>query len=242
MTEAEWLAATDPAMLTKHMRGKASDRKFRLFAVACCRLNADPDSTDLFRHGLELIERFADGAATDRELESVWRDAILFDTDERRQLAEGPASPEASRISLDRRQAYLISAAAKPPDGLISHLGTKTGGIKGSFIGGIPYPEWQFSAVWTVRVGLDESESVALLRDLFGDPFRPFTPEPRWLTADVRGLAHSIYDDRAFDRLPILADALLDAGCDNEDILSHCRSPGPHVRGCWVVDLLTGRE
>ncbi len=48
--------------------------------------------------------------------------------------------------------------------------------------------------------------------------------------------------DRAFDRMPILADALQDAGCDNLNILNHCRQPGEHVRGCWVVDLLTGRS
>ena len=61
-------------------------------------------------------------------------------------------------------------------------------------------------------------------------------------TPDVQGLARAIYDDRAFDRLPILADALLDAGCDDDDILTHCRSARPHVRGCWVVDLVLGKE
>ena len=63
-----------------------------------------------------------------------------------------------------------------------------------------------------------------------------------WLTSTVEQLAESIYADRAFDRLPILADALEDAGCTNADILNHCRQPGEHVRGCWVIDLLTGRS
>jgi hypothetical protein len=58
----------------------------------------------------------------------------------------------------------------------------------------------------------------------------------------VARLARGIYDDRAFDRLPILADALEDAGCHDTAILDHCRQPGPHVRGCWVVDLLLGKE
>jgi hypothetical protein len=58
----------------------------------------------------------------------------------------------------------------------------------------------------------------------------------------VVALARGIYDDRAFDRLAILADALQDAGCDNADVLGHCRGPGPHVRGCWVVDLLLGNS
>jgi hypothetical protein len=75
-----------------------------------------------------------------------------------------------------------------------------------------------------------------------GEPFPPVVLEPRWLTSNVLDLARLIYDERAFDHLPILADALMDAGCDNDDILSHCRIEGPHVRGCWVVDLLLGKQ
>ncbi|MBP3956589.1 hypothetical protein J8F10_15045 [Gemmata sp. G18] len=82
----------------------------------------------------------------------------------------------------------------------------------------------------------------SLFRDIFGNPFRPVAVESSWLTSDVRPLAEGIYQDRAFDRMPILADALQDAGCDNDDILNHCRQPGEHVRGCWVVDMLTGRK
>ena len=64
----------------------------------------------------------------------------------------------------------------------------------------------------------------------------------RWNDGTLVRIAQAIYDNRAFDRLPILADALEDAGCDNADILAHCRGPGPHVRGCWVVDLLLGKS
>ena len=67
------------------------------------------------------------------------------------------------------------------------------------------------------------------------------TADPSWRTITVGALAHHIYAERAFDRLPILADALLDAGCASEDVLSHCRSDGPHVRGCWVLDLILGK-
>jgi hypothetical protein len=81
-----------------------------------------------------------------------------------------------------------------------------------------------------------------LLQDIFGNPFRPVTADPEWLTATAVALAQTIYAERAFDRLPILADALEDAGCDNADILAHCRGDGPHVRGCWVVDLILGKE
>jgi hypothetical protein len=86
------------------------------------------------------------------------------------------------------------------------------------------------------------SDMRSVLLDLFGNPFRPITPNPSWLTPTVTSLAQGIYEDRAFDRLPILADALEDAGCTNADILEHCRGPGPHVRGCWVVDLLLDKS
>jgi hypothetical protein len=88
----------------------------------------------------------------------------------------------------------------------------------------------------------EERQQCHLLRDIFGNPFRPVAVDPAWLTSDVLALAQGIYDERAFDRMPILADALQDAGCDNDDILNHCRGPGPHVRGCWVVDLLLGKS
>jgi hypothetical protein len=81
-----------------------------------------------------------------------------------------------------------------------------------------------------------------LLRCIFGNPFRPVAFDPAWRTSDVVLLAQGIYDERAFDRMPILADALQDAGCTNDDILAHCRDANtPHARGCWVVDLVLGK-
>jgi hypothetical protein len=83
------------------------------------------------------------------------------------------------------------------------------------------------------------------LRCFFGNPFRPVHVAPAvlaWNDATVPRIAQAIYDKRAFDRLPVLADALEDAGCDNADVLRHCREPGEHVRGCWVVDLLLGKQ
>jgi hypothetical protein len=81
------------------------------------------------------------------------------------------------------------------------------------------------------------------VRCIFGNPFRPVAFDPSWLTSDVRTLAEGIYQDRAFDRMPVLADALQDAGCDSDDILSHCRDPQQvHVRGCWVVDSVLGKR
>jgi hypothetical protein len=117
-------------------------------------------------------------------------------------------------------------------------------------------PEWdrrnwnQAGAVTVadMRVALpshrsNEDERVAqcnFIRDIF--PFHPITLSPSWLTSTVVSLANQMYESRDFSAMPILADALQDADCSNETILTHCRGPGPHVRGCWAIDLLTGRE
>jgi hypothetical protein len=88
----------------------------------------------------------------------------------------------------------------------------------------------------------EQAQQCILLRDIFGNPFRPVAVDQTWLTPTVVQLAQAIYDEPAFDRMPQLADALHEAGCDNEEILSHCRGPGPHVRGCWALDLVLGKE
>ena len=81
-----------------------------------------------------------------------------------------------------------------------------------------------------------------LLRDIFGNPFRPLVFAPEWRTDTAVSLARQMYDSRDFGAMPILADALQDAGCDNEDVLNHCRAQCVHVRGCWVVDMVLGKE
>ena len=85
---------------------------------------------------------------------------------------------------------------------------------------------------------------MAVVRDVFGNPFRPARVDPAWLAWEggtVRKLAEGVYQDQGFDRLPVLADALEEAGCAVRTLLDHCRGPGPHVRGCWAVDLILGR-
>jgi hypothetical protein len=97
-----------------------------------------------------------------------------------------------------------------------------------------PVPHWQLRP--------NRAKALAgLARCVFGNPFRPAAADPSWLTTTVSALARGIYEGRAFDRLPILADALQDAGCELEAVLAHCQGGGPHVRGCWVVDLLLGK-
>jgi hypothetical protein len=94
-------------------------------------------------------------------------------------------------------------------------------------------------------VGVGERIQADLLREVVGNPFRRVIINSAWLAwndGTVRRIAQTIYDERAFERMSILADALEDAGCDNADILAHCRGDGEHVRGCWVVDLLLGKN
>jgi hypothetical protein len=104
-------------------------------------------------------------------------------------------------------------------------------------------PSEYFADPALIRQAAEQRLQCAFLRDVFGNPFRPVSVEPVWLTSTVVALTEGIYQERAFDRMPILADALQDAGCENEVVLAHCRDESQiHVRGCWGVDLLTGRK
>ena len=125
----------------------------------------------------------------------------------------------------------------------LSHLRNEA---NGKFVGALlcdkPYPSW----VKELSRELVSWLRCALLHDVVGNPFRKVRRNYqiwlRWNDGTVPKIAQGIYEERAFDRLPILHDALLDAGCDNEDILAHCRNQGPHVRGCWVIDLILGKS
>jgi hypothetical protein len=104
-------------------------------------------------------------------------------------------------------------------------------------------------AAHSAETGLGGQTQCALIREIFGNPFRPAAIAPAWQTPTILALAQAAYDNRTLPaggldpaRLAVLADALEEAGCDNADILSHLRSPGPHVRGCHALDLLLGKE
>jgi hypothetical protein len=106
----------------------------------------------------------------------------------------------------------------------------------------LPCNDGWYAANWTIGNWPDLASGVSIVRDTFGNPFRPVIMESGWLTTNAINLARTIYDGRAFDHLPILADALEEAGCTDADILTHCRQPGEHVRGCWVIDLMLGKK
>jgi hypothetical protein len=111
----------------------------------------------------------------------------------------------------------------------------------------VAVPESQWNSIeadnaYQLAVDREMSKHVFFIRCIFGNPFRPVALDPAWLTPNVAALARAIYTNRRFADMPILADALEEAGCTNDDVLGHCRSGQEHVRGCWVVDLLTGRQ
>ncbi|OAI50769.1 hypothetical protein AYO44_17525 [Planctomycetaceae bacterium SCGC AG-212-F19] len=207
MTEADWLACTDPQKMLEFLRGKASDRKLRLFAVACCREFVNFPSHGLDPKPIELGERCADGLATDAD-----RTAAFESIQMQKENAVFEQQFE--------RAAWLLAIQSMVFTNIWDGIG---------YTPGWSTPAWHYP------------KKCHLLRDIFVSLFHAVTIERLWLTSNVVALAETIYDERAFERMPILADALEDAGCTNAEVLNHCRSGGEHVRGCWVVDLVLGK-
>jgi hypothetical protein len=252
MTEAEWLACTDPTPMLEFLRGKASERKLRLFACACCRRIWHLLVDDVSRKAVEVGERFGDGVATEDERESayqaaddVWAmigDALQFVIDQ-----EEPDEPDtmaeqyAIAITAAGVNPYAAANAAEAPVAAVadSRHGHSACGSAALAVG---YADAISDTADPQAHAAEQVVQCQLIRDICGNPFHAAPVDPSWLTPAVVGLAQSIYDDRAFDRLPVLADALEEAGCHDADILGHCRQPGQHVRGCWLVDLILGKE
>ena len=218
MTEAEWVSATDPTPMLEFLRGKASDRKLRLFAVACClRLLDRAQVSQRAKREVQVAERYADSLASPGELE----EARCYSNSTAEHACMNTTEAEGGVIMADCAAGNAAWAAAEhgaqPPD----HNG--------------------LSPVFNARLIVEQSSQSKIVRCIF-NPFHPISLNPSWQTSTVLALAQGIYQDRAFDRLPILADALQDASCDNPDLLNHLRSEGPHTRGCWALDLLLNRE
>jgi hypothetical protein len=228
VTEAEWLTATDPEPMLTYLRGRASRRRLRLLAVACCRRVWHALTHPTCRLAVELAEKSVDGEVSDKLLDSLsgfaqgeYEDATADPDDA---LTSGSADVTVSQ--------YAAACAA-------ASYASNTPTVRDEDLAVV----MEASADAAADGPGERAHQVELLRDVFGPlPFRSVQTNSAWLTTDVVPLAAGIYYERAFDRMPILADALQDAGCDNDDILNHCRSGGPHVRGCWVIDLLLGKK
>jgi hypothetical protein len=218
MTESEWLICKDPRKMLEFLGSWASTRKLRLFACACCRLVWFEFTSSLSRRAVEVAERFADGQA------------------DRREVLE--AKTKAWKIAMDHERAR--QASGRRPE-LTEHL---------AFLPTYPYEETAANIAGRLARNIRAIDDVRdaaldLLRDIFGNPFRQVAVDPEWLTRNggaVANLAQSIYEVGRFEELGVLADALEDAGCQEETLLDHCRGDGPHVRGCWVLDLILGKS
>jgi hypothetical protein len=229
VTEAEWLTCTDPAPMLRFLRGKASDRKRRLFACACCRRVWGLLAEERTHRVVAIAERFADGRAESRELRAE-RNSLSPEL--RKGMAGGPAIARSLAAS-------VVYHAATQIDFSPSEVSCRTTEATAA---GVNAAESTPRRSVGEAVAEDKRGQAASLRCIFGNPFRRVAVDPSWLTSTAVTLARTIYEDRAFDRLPILADALEDASCDNADLLPHCRGDGPHTRGCWVVDLVLGNS
>jgi hypothetical protein len=218
MTEADWLACGDPMTMLDALRGRASERKLRLFAVACCRgiwhLLADERS----RAAIAVIEQYADGL--------VGRERLVAARDGAREAKRRFPVPAQVRAW---RAAGAVQDATRD---MARSAALNSAAESGRAMDAGDTNHWDAEAM---------RSRAALLRCIVGNPFRPETEDPAWMTPSVVALAKAIYDERAFDRLDELADTLQGAGCNNAAFLAHCRDPGEHARGCWVVDSILGK-
>jgi hypothetical protein len=222
VTEGEWLSCTNPTRLLD-LLGRASERKLRLFAVDCCRRVADFLTDDRSRAALAAVEAGVDGPAGGPERRRVREAAAGAYRAVRAGMVSGGApggmrslyAAEAVALTADRDRAAVLVAVA------VASLAREA-------------PDENDRRQ-------EQARQVFLLRDIFGNPFRPVRPDPAWMPAGAVTLARTMYESRDFAAMPLLADLLEEAGCP-EPVAAHCRQPGEHVRGCWVVDLLLGKE
>ena len=234
MTEAEWSNCTDPAPMLEFLRGKASDRKLRLWAVACCRRIWTYLATERARRAVEVSERYADGLARRGELIAAYGATTGVSHAE---LAAG-WSAKLGKVKAPRTAAWFAAVASSPKVGPVERA-----------LGDRLDPPFQPPVE---DVAAEQCCQSDLLRDLIGSPFRPVHVDPAWGAwhdGAVVKLAQAVYEERELPsghldaaRLAVLADMLEEAGCTDADLLGHMRSPGAHVRACWAVDALLGKE
>jgi hypothetical protein len=196
----------------------------RLFAVACCLWNWHLLTDDRSRDAVEVAERFADGGSSVEELVRAWEVAGDVWPRDRRGVSQYSTWVRVHRAAWQAANPTPADAAflvCKQTDAQLTPSEVAAAG--------------GYTSVATNK------KIIALLLDIFENPFRPIAFDPAWRTETAVLLARGMYESRDFSPMPILADALQDAGCDSAAVLDHCRGRGPHARGCWVVDLVLGK-
>jgi hypothetical protein len=237
---AEWLQENNPRSLLDRSLFRITERKLRLFSVACCRLVWDVLVDQRSQNALAIAEGYADSRVGVQDLALALNDARAA-----RQI------PSLSFAQLDGATAACRTVSYNIVDGSQTILSLSKLAYSESRLQGIDLTAEVAELPNDVEFHLArnklslhvEQEQVRLFRDIMPNPFEecPLI-DPDWLRPDILALAHIIYDKKRFEDMPILADALEEVGCINEDILNHLRSSGPHVRGCWALDLLLGKE
>jgi hypothetical protein len=244
MTEQEWPDCNNPQKMLISLARPPADRKMLLFTVACCKRLESQLIDERSHEALSRLERLAEGQLDSTEL------------DEGSKLAyEAIRSIGQSQLELDRRRRSGVPwADLKDEADRLSRLDNAAWAVYAALMGAkhktlpVPYSYGSIFFINRCRSALkDETDAerqyhAEVLHDLFGNPFSPVALDPAWLTRMMLSLAQQIYDSRGFERLPVLADALEQAGCNNADILAHCRQPGTHVRGCWLIDLVLSKK
>ena len=223
MTEVAWITTKMPLYMLRRYPAEWDGRKARLFWCACMRRAWDQVTDERTR---QLVASVEDRAEVEkdtfvREFDHVFRP--YFDVVHRRAQ------------SFFSDYWVLDTFLSAPPESLMSLVSEiahrRALAASGTAMFTKPYDDVEAA---------EKAWQCDLIREVFGNPFRPVNVSP-WLTSDVVALARGIDEERAFDRMPILADAFQDAGCDDVNVLDHCRQPREHVRGCWVVDLVLGK-
>lgn len=231
MNRREWTACADPRAMLPFLQGKVSDRKLRLFACACCRRIihlVEPHN----RLMLDVAERYADGKAMDSELSSAAAALAAASAQ-----AEGAAADDHLTSALYEAVTAVWQTLAIEAADAAWFVPICAAAAVADAANSDPS-----SAQWKA---CDQAESAAqadLLRDIVGNPLHPVEMSQLWLTPTAVAIANEIYEHRAFDRMHELSAALSEAGCADHELLAHCRSSGPHVRGCWAIDALSGRK
>jgi hypothetical protein len=237
MIEAEWPNQPDFAPLLRSLDDRLPDRKKRLLAVAFCRLAGDLLNHPVLLEALETAERYADGNASGVDLEncrSRCRELAVREYEVWAGTIEPIARQQRSEI------AWAAAFATTTPLELTAVCG------KTITVGDLLSPTDSAGSLaelalnqWLKRE--QNQAHRARIADVAGDLFEPVAFSDDWRTSTVVAIAQQMYVSRDFSAMPILADALQDAGCDIESVLNHCREPGTHIRGCWVVDLVLGK-
>jgi len=259
MTRDEWAHSHNPTAMLHFLHTKGSDRKLRLFACACCRSIWHLITDERSRHAVEVAEHFADGRATDDELSDAnhvagqLAEAIYGEAHKRAEAhATALALHEADWVHGAWECAiHAMAGTAAGADASDTNPDTLKHTARSAVLAAV-HAASPIHFEETTEPDMDardraerEQEVIQadLIRDIFGYPTRKPVPfDPAWRTDTAVALANGIYEQQAFDRMPILADALQDAGCEDEVVLAHCRADGRHVRGCWVLDLVLGYE